>query len=218
MPDHAQQVHYPSRPQEPGTLYFKTPRKCGIFGVCDEGSSTQLNFLIDEARSCGKGANSIVSMVHYYLEYYSHGEDNICLQADNCIGQNKNNTMTAYLAWRIATGRSKSCELSFMIPGHMKFSPDRFFGLIKRKYRRTDVSSLAEIAELVEESTQGGQNRAFVIGSEPSSQHFYYYDWTEFLTSYFKRIPQITSVIPSFLFFERVFERVSWNGNIARVC
>lgn len=67
--DHAQQIHYPSRPQNPGPLYFKTPRKCGIFGVCDEGSNIQLNFLIDEAQSCGKGANSIVSMVHYYLKH-----------------------------------------------------------------------------------------------------------------------------------------------------
>lgn len=34
--DHAQQVHYPSNPQQPGPIYFKVPRKCGIFGVCDE--------------------------------------------------------------------------------------------------------------------------------------------------------------------------------------
>ena len=56
-----------------------------------------------------------------------------------------------------------------------------------------DASSLAQIAKLVEESTQGGQNRAFVIGSEPPSQHFYYYDWNEFLSTYYKHIPQITS-------------------------
>ena len=58
---------------------------------------------------------------------------------------------------------------------------------------RTDVSSFAQIAKLVEESTQGGQNRAFVIGSEPPSQRFYYYDWNEFLSTYYKHIPQITS-------------------------
>ena len=174
--DHAKQIHYPSRPQNPGQLYFKTPHKCGIFGICDEGNNTQLNFLIDEAQSCGKGANSIVSMVQYYLEHYSHGEEKICLQADNYVGQNKNNIMTSYLTWRVTTGRSKSCELNFMLPGHTKFSPDRFFGLIKRNYRRTDVSSLAEIVKVVEESTQGGQNKAFVIGSEPPSKRFYYYN------------------------------------------
>ena len=125
--DHAQQIYHPSRPQNPGPLYFKTPCKCGIFGVCDEGSGTQLIFLIDEARSCGKGANSIISMVHYYLEYYSHGEENMCLRADNCIEQNKNNTMISFLAWHVETGRSKSCELSFMIPENTKFSPYKGF-------------------------------------------------------------------------------------------
>jgi hypothetical protein len=31
----AQQVHYPSNPQ-PGPIFFKTPRKCGVFGVMAE--------------------------------------------------------------------------------------------------------------------------------------------------------------------------------------
>jgi len=61
--DHAQQVHYPSNPQQPGPVYFKVPRRCGIFGVCDEGNSSQINYLIDEAQSCGKGANSIIESV-----------------------------------------------------------------------------------------------------------------------------------------------------------
>ena len=72
--DHAQQVHYPSNPQQPGPLFLKTPRKCGIFGVCSEGCNTQVNYLIDEAQSCGKGANSIVSMVHHYWCNFTKGE------------------------------------------------------------------------------------------------------------------------------------------------
>ena len=34
--DYAQQLHYPSDPNQPGPIYFKTPRKCAIFGVCCE--------------------------------------------------------------------------------------------------------------------------------------------------------------------------------------
>ena len=96
--DHTKQVHYPSNPLQPGPMYLKTPRKCGMFGVCSEGEATQLNYLIDEAQACGKGANTIVSMVHHYLQYYSHETKNICLQADNCVDQNKNNIMISYLA------------------------------------------------------------------------------------------------------------------------
>jgi len=191
--DHAQQIHYPNSPQQPGPLYFKTPRKCGIFGVCDEGNNSQVNYLIDEAQSCGKGANSIISMVHHFLENYSHGEGSISLHADNCVGQNKNNAMVWYLAWRVSVGLNKSCNLNFMLVGHTRFSPDCYFGLIKRKYRRTRVSSLKEIVEVVEHSTTCLKNAVYVIGEENISKPFQYYDWTTFLGNYFSQIPQITS-------------------------
>ena len=39
--------------------------------------------------------------------------------------------------------------------GHTKFSPDACFGLIKRKFRRTDVSSLDDLARVVNECSCG---------------------------------------------------------------
>ena len=39
---HILQVHYPSDPQQPGPMYFLTPRKCAIFGVCCEGVPRQV--------------------------------------------------------------------------------------------------------------------------------------------------------------------------------
>ena len=45
--DYAQQLHYPSDPNQPGAIYFKTPRICAIFGVCCESIPRQVNFLID---------------------------------------------------------------------------------------------------------------------------------------------------------------------------
>ena len=55
--DYAQQLHYPSDPLQPGPIFFKTPRKCSLFGVCCEAIPRQVNFLIDEIVSTGKGAN-----------------------------------------------------------------------------------------------------------------------------------------------------------------
>ena len=37
------QVHYPSDPFQPGPIYFLTPRKCGIFGVCCEAVPRQVS-------------------------------------------------------------------------------------------------------------------------------------------------------------------------------
>ena len=87
------QIHYPSSPMQPGSIYFLTPRKCGIFGVRCAAIPQQVNFLIDEAFDTGKGANAVISMVHYYLE--NHGLHAVILHfnADNCTGQNINNAV-----------------------------------------------------------------------------------------------------------------------------
>ena len=91
--DFAQQVHYPSDPMQPGPIYFLTPRKCGIFWVCCESIPRQINYLIDEAVEVGKGSNTVVSLLHHFFETHSLGETDVHLHADNCVGQNKNNTV-----------------------------------------------------------------------------------------------------------------------------
>ncbi len=91
--DFAQQVHYPHNPLQPGPIYFKTPRKCAVFGVCCDALPRQVNYLIDEASDTGKGANTVVSLLHHYLGNHALGESELGLHADNCSGQNKNNTV-----------------------------------------------------------------------------------------------------------------------------
>ena len=49
--DYAQQLHYPANPLQPGPIYFKTPRKCQLFGVVAVATTRQVNYLIDEALS-----------------------------------------------------------------------------------------------------------------------------------------------------------------------
>ena len=46
---------------------------------------------------------------------------------------------------------------------------------------------------MVEGSTSGGQNRAYIIGDEQPSKPFHYYDWAEFLSALFMPVPLITS-------------------------
>ena len=126
--DYAQQVHYPFNAQQPGPIFFKTAQKCGIFGVSCEATSSQINYLIDEADDIGKGANATISLVHHYLHTHGFKERHLLLHADNCVGQNKNNIVVQYLVWRVIAGLSETVELSFMLVGHTKFAQDRFFG------------------------------------------------------------------------------------------
>ena len=61
------------------------------------------------------------------------------------------------------TGKNDSIEVSFMLVGHTKFSPDSFFGLIKKVYRHSSVSSLSELVGVIERSTTQQKNIAQLI-------------------------------------------------------
>ena len=108
------QVHYPTNPLQPGPIYFLTPRKAALFGICCEAIPRQVNFIIDEASDTGKGANTVVSMLDYFFDHHGLGETTVILHADNCCGQNKNNTMMQYLMWRAMTGLHHSITISFL--------------------------------------------------------------------------------------------------------
>ena len=151
----------------------------------------QVNFIIDEAVICGKGANSIISMLHFFFLHYGVGEKTVHLHADNCVGQNKNNAMMQYLTWRVMTGKHVSITLSFLVTGHTKFGPDWCFGLAKKKIRRCTINCLADICEAVNSSSHTGVNIAQLCGQENGTVIVPMYDWTTYLDNTCKRLPQI---------------------------
>ena len=53
---------YPSDPLQPGPIFFLTPKKCGLFGVCCEAFPRQVTYLVDEAMDTGMGANTVSAM------------------------------------------------------------------------------------------------------------------------------------------------------------
>ena len=189
--DYAQQVHLPSNPLQPGPIYFKTPRKCGIFGVCCEGLPRQVNYLIDESVSAGKGANSVISYLHHFFSNHGLGESDVHLHADNCTGQNKNNYLLWYWAWRTMSGLHNSCTYSFLMVGHTKFACDWCFGLLKQKVRKTFISSLFDLASAVDESTVSGVNVSQLCGLHDGTVLVPVYDWVNFLNKYFKKLPNV---------------------------
>ena len=187
--DYAQQVHFPSDPLQPGPIYFLVPRKCSVFGVCCEAIPRQVNFLCDEAGDCGKGANTVVSQLHYFFENHGLGEKEVFLHADNCTGQNKNSCMLQYLAWRVMTGRHTEITLSFLVVGHTKFSPDWCFGLFKRLYRRSRVGSLQAIAQIVNDSAHC--NFAQLNVTEDGAIVVPTLSWTDFFAPHLKKVSGI---------------------------
>ncbi len=172
-------------------MYFLVPRKCSIFGIHCEGVPRQVNYLTDEAFDCGKGANIVVSQLHHFFENHGFGENEVCLHADNCCGQNKNNIMVQYLLWRTLTNRHTKILLSFLIVGHTKFSPDWCFGLLKQKYRKTDIGSLNSLGKCVNASA--GCNHTQFVGMSDGTLIVPIFDWSSYFAVHFRRLLGITN-------------------------
>ena len=124
-----------------------------IFNIHYEAIGIQVNYVIPEGTVTGKGANSVVSMVHHYLSHYTLGESVLYIHADNCVGQNKNNIVMQYLCWRVLCGFNRVIKTMFLPVGHTKFAPDAGFGMIKSKFRRSQICTVSEMCCCITDST-----------------------------------------------------------------
>lgn len=185
--DFAQNLSYPSSAQQIGKSYFKSGRKCELFGITNETTKKQCNYLIDEPQIIGKGPNCVISIIHNYVEsVLATQPETLILFADNCGAQNKNNTMIWYLMWRVATGKNQKISLNFMLSGHTKFGPDRYFGLIKKLYGQSDIDSIEDIISCVQNSSHSGFN-------EPRVASDLWYNWTDFLSQFYKKLNGVST-------------------------
>ena len=82
----------------------------------------------------------------------------------------------AYLLWRVMTGLSKEVTISFLLVGHTKFVPDWGFGLFKRLFKKTQVATIHDIADVVRKSAV--VNYPQLIGDYDGSIYVKFYDWS----------------------------------------
>jgi hypothetical protein len=216
--DWAQNVQIPYSPQQIGSIFFKSPRKIHLFGVCNTGNfphTEQTNYVIDEAEmpddgKQGKGVNCTISLVWHAIQKYNRGEKKLVITCDNCVGQNKNNYSLFFYSWLIDRGLYEEVELNFMIPGHTKFICDSCFGLIKVLYRKSKVNTIDDVVSVIDRSTTVHLNvsQRFLNG-----EGFQYYNFKDYFQM-FKKIPNIqkqhhfyfTSQHPGVVFYKDKLE------------
>lgn len=193
--DWAQNVQIPHSPQQVGSLFFKSPRKVHLFGVCNTGNypnTQQINYVIDEGEMADdgkqeKGANCTLSLVLHAIQKYNRGEKKLIVACDNCVGQNKNNFTLFFYSWLIDRGIYDEIELNFMIPGHTKFICDGCFGLIKILYRKSIVNTVDDVVSIINRSTTNNFN---IAQRYLNGKGFQYYDFKSHFQM-FKKLPNI---------------------------
>ena len=170
--DFSQSLWLPHMADTPGQFYFLSLRTVNLFGIVDDGgtgSPVQINMLYEQT-TAGKGSSEVVSMLYYFLTRVRErlcASKRVCFHADNCVGQHKNSTMIQFLAWCVATGMCDHLELKFLLKGHTKFSPDGGFGMMKKRYRRANASTIEHVADEVRKSTrETKRNEAIILGKE----------------------------------------------------
>ena len=79
-------------------------------------------------------------------------------------------------------GLNREINMSFLLVGHTKFSPDWCFGLFKRLYKRTRVSCLDDIADVATKSASVNHPQLVVHHDGTSIVPFY--DWSNYFEEY----------------------------------
>lgn len=184
--DFAQQISLPYSSQQVGALYFLAGYKVALFGVAAEPLKQFVLYVIPESCNTGKGSNVVISLLHHFFENFGIGETDVICHADNCCGQNKNNYLLQYAAWRIANGLHDSFQLSFLPVGHTKFSPDLYFGLFKKRFRSSDSNNLEDILSVAASACQVSDTiMAVSVGTESGEVKISSYDWSGFFKQFF---------------------------------
>ena len=183
--DYAQQIELPFHTRQVGPLYFKSRFKVQLFGVCNEAARQQRNYLFHEGQCIGQdgkkshGPNSVLSILNDYIANSGEVGDSIYLQADNCVGQNKNKSVIAYLLWLTLTGRSTDIHLSFMAVGHTRCTVDGYFGLLKQKVRSSDLDTMEQVEAAVNSCSTVNEAKLY---------SWEWREWDDFLARFFRPV------------------------------
>lgn len=91
--------------------------------------------------------------------------------------------MIAYLCWRVLVGLHENIQLSFMIAGHTRCLVDGCFGLVKQKYRRSDLYTLQQLTAAVNNSASC---------NVADQDGVVWYEWDKFFDGFFKKVKGIS--------------------------
>lgn len=154
----------------PRQVYYMSRMNVFFFGLVDEGKDQFTGFTYPEnfvdstnENATKKGSTHVIAMLYNYLQQSgltdaARKEDRtLHLSADNCSGQNKNQFITKFLIMAVELNWADDIFLSFMVPGHTKFGPDRWFALIGKHIIKHDSWNMDQLLQNISASMKHQQ-------------------------------------------------------------
>lgn len=150
----------------PNNVYFMSRMNAYFFGIVDEGKPDHFtgfvypeNYVDSEGPGATKkGSSHVIAMLYNFMQKSNLTDTNrtndrtLYFAADNCSGQNKNRFVIMFFCLSVELGWADDIYLDFMIPGHTKFGPDRWFGKIGKQIIKLDAWNTEEIVNNIRNS------------------------------------------------------------------
>lgn len=141
----------------PRPVHYMSRMNVYLFGIVDETTDTFAgyiypeNFVDSTIKPTKKGSSHVITMLYLHLLQSGltnperESDRDLYFAADNCSGQNKNQYVLQFLCMATEEDWADNIYLSFMVPGHTKFSPDRWFGLLGKHIIGLDAWNLNDL-------------------------------------------------------------------------
>jgi hypothetical protein len=164
--DYSQNMSYPHLgAEQAGETYYYTPSSVYCFGMVDCAHSYEgMNGVEDgdhmyahvyEEAMGSKGGNNVASLIlktlgKMGLLIKEKRGGKLTIFFDNCVGQNKNNTVLLLVPMLVEIGYFSEVEFVFLVVGHTKNACDKIFKDLKDKMSKFQVLDATEVEGAVE--------------------------------------------------------------------
>ena len=125
-----------------------------------------------------KGANNVVSLIMKTLKQSGllragDPDGELVIVFDNCIGQNKNNTVLKMVTFLCEMFYFKKVQFLFLVVGYTKNAADRLFNMLQRFYRLQILFTMRQLFKALAASD------SVIIHPDTAE---YFFDWDNFLS------------------------------------
>ena len=169
---------------QPGDTYYFSPLKINVFGIVDCSIfGGKLSAHVYDEGIGKKGGNNVTSMLVNEFKRLNIMRENetgkeLTVIMDNCAGQNKNRIVLRLATYLVEAEYFEKVSFVFYIVGHTKNACDRWFNMLKKTYRRSNIYSFEQLTKSME--THNNINVTVTKASD-------FQDWDRFWDSIYKR-------------------------------